>query len=424
MGITDLTLSERNSFMEIIKRYFNNMEFDSPSIDFWKNAKVPDVEKFLETCKINKKDRHGYTPIMWASRYNEHVEVIKLLIERGADPKIVDNFKWNSVMFACRYNENIEITKLIVEDLSQKRRFYGNRVNKFGCNKLMLAIYKNQPIELIEFLLEKLLSVYPLSVNANNDDSVTPLLLAVSRTQINYGVIKLLLKSGAKIFPELCERKQAILYAIKTQNIDLTQFLFKNSIEEIDSNDFSEIFRQVIVENEIDNQMLDILFENGLDINGSYTITGWKYSDELCYPTENLPILTLVIGKEDKELLNYFLKKRVNVNYKNKKGNSPILYAAQYCDSFEIFKILLDNGADINDKNKANDTTLILAVYDNKNYEIIKYILENSKNDVEFKNRNGMSAMDYFNDHESIECYGGKTKSEWSQLRKLLEEYR
>ena len=45
---------------------------------------------------------------------NKHLQLIELLIDRGADVNIPDNDKWTPLYTAC-YFENIEIIKLLLD---------------------------------------------------------------------------------------------------------------------------------------------------------------------------------------------------------------------------------------------------------------------------------------------------------------------
>ena len=57
------------------------------------------------------------------------------------------------------------------------------------------------------------------------------------------------------------------------------------------------------------------------------------------------------------DLVEYLIKEGVNVNPKNKSGDTPLHKAACW-GNVEIFKLLVNNNANINEKNSYEDTPL------------------------------------------------------------------
>ena len=47
-----------------------------------------------------------WTPLHWAARDNSNADVVKVLIEKGADVNALDNYKWTPLQLAA--NSNIE----------------------------------------------------------------------------------------------------------------------------------------------------------------------------------------------------------------------------------------------------------------------------------------------------------------------------
>ena len=59
----------------------------------------------------NMVDRHGMTPLHWASLY-AHKNIVQLLLERGADPNRVDMLSRSPLDLAHNHGDE-QITKLI-----------------------------------------------------------------------------------------------------------------------------------------------------------------------------------------------------------------------------------------------------------------------------------------------------------------------
>ena len=71
----------------------------------------------------------------------------------------------------------------------------------------------------------------------------------------------------------------------------------------------------------------------------------------------------MAILKNSYKLVDYFIKKKLDVNKKNKNGNTPLHLAIQI-GNHDIIKLLLDNGASIIIKNKQGKTPYDFATKD------------------------------------------------------------
>ena len=70
--------------------------------------------------------------------------------------------------------------------------------------------------------------------------------------------------------------------------------------------------------------------------------------------------LHMAVLKNSYKFVDYFIKKKININKKNKNGDTPLHLAMQKGD-YDIIKLLLDNGASIKIKNKKGVTPYDLA---------------------------------------------------------------
>jgi ankyrin repeat protein len=136
---------------------------------------------------VKAKDDMGWTPLLLASRWN-HIEIAKLLLDRGADVKAKDNWGDTPLHRASRYNR-IEIVGLLLEkgaDMGAK--------NRWGQTPLHLAS-ENNNIEIAKLLLDA-----GADVEAKDNDGWTPLHWASARNYIE--IAKLLLERGADPWAE------------------------------------------------------------------------------------------------------------------------------------------------------------------------------------------------------------------------------
>ena len=92
---------------------------------------------------INSQDPHGWTPIMEA--VDGHLEIVKLLLERGANVNEKDIFCFTP-LFCASINNHLEIVKVLLE--------YGanvNEKNKWGITSLhSVSLFGN--LEIVKIL--------------------------------------------------------------------------------------------------------------------------------------------------------------------------------------------------------------------------------------------------------------------------------
>lgn len=86
------------------------------------------------------------------------------------------------------------------------------------------------------------------------------------------------------------------------------------------------------------------------------------------------------------------LNKGVEINCKNKEGNSAVFYASAKGD-IEIVKLLVSRGANINIQNKLGHTPLMVAISENKN-KVFNFLLSKGAN-FELKDKEGDTCLLY-----------------------------
>ena len=167
-----------------------------------KAAKAGDL-KLLDNlifskANVNLKDNEGWTALMFAARFSENPEVIKLLIANNADVFAKNNYGITALKLSAGFNKNSEITRLILE----KHLSRDNEVR----NCFIYAITNGAPVSVIEAFWKKganLNSIY---------DGKTPLMYA-AETNKDTLIIHWLIKHGAKTTYKSTEGKTAFDYA-------------------------------------------------------------------------------------------------------------------------------------------------------------------------------------------------------------------
>ena len=130
----------------------------------------------------NIKDTNGETPLYLACE-NSHTELVKLLLEHGADANIKSEYGYTPLYRACD-KDNTEVVKLLLEHGADV-----NSKDNYG-NTLLYSACKNNNTELAKLLLE-----YGADVNNKNKYGGTLLYWACLKN--NTELVKLLLDYGA-----------------------------------------------------------------------------------------------------------------------------------------------------------------------------------------------------------------------------------
>lgn len=136
---------------------------------------------------IDKKDNYRETALTWSSG-NNFIEMVKLLLENGADVNARGRYKETALTIAS-YNNNIELVKLLLDNGADV-----NAGNKYGYTALMWASTKWNK-DIVKLLLDN-----GADVNARDNFGGTSLSRAShgDDTIRKRDIIKLLLKSGAR----------------------------------------------------------------------------------------------------------------------------------------------------------------------------------------------------------------------------------
>lgn len=143
------------------------------------------VKRFLDAgADPNKRNANRFTPLMSAVR-SRNIQSVKYLVEAGADVYAVDVENMTAVLYAFQ-NSDLETIRYFTNEFENKRLF-----TESVLDKAMYFAVLNSQLPLVEFLFSKGAKVEGF------DGKSTPLTIAVQKH--NAEIVKLLLKSGAKV---------------------------------------------------------------------------------------------------------------------------------------------------------------------------------------------------------------------------------
>ena len=313
-------------------------------------AKNEKIAKLLldSGIKINAKNNHGLTPLfslldLLSRGWVQSPQVIKFLIEKGADIKATDK-SGNTLLHA---SNQAEVTKLLIEK--------------------------------------------GLDVNAKNNAGVSPLLYVAHRGfNTNPEALKLLIKAGADVNAK-DQYGDNILHI--TSFPETIELLVKEKKMDIHSkgNNGNSVLHSAIMSGQ-DLNHIKLLIGLGADINqvnsSWYTplhfVTSYKMDIAKFFIDKGLNVnartqagetlLHIVFSEAwgHKDYIKFLIKKGANINAKDNQGETPLYRAIQSRVDIENLQFLIDQGADLNVVNNKGENLCDKA----KDKKIKKFIKE------------------------------------------------
>jgi ankyrin repeat protein len=293
---------------------YNNMP---PKTDLQKllekpNPPIAAVEAALATVpNLNEpfSKSLGVTYLAEAAAKIRNIDILKLLVEKGANVNAKDKKGGTPLHDAARFN-TLEVVKFLVEK--------GAVVNAETAHKytpLYMSVMNTYDDSIAPYLIEK-----GADVNIQNADGFTPLIQAIS---FNPEIVKLLIEKGADVNVTDRHKNSPIHHALNAA---------------ITSGQYTRMF-----------EILKILVEKGGDINAK---------DNVGF-TPLMIAAKMVYGA----IAVYLIEKGANVNDATITGQTPLMLAVEH-NRIENVKTLLEKGADKSLKMSDGKTALDFAKTD------------------------------------------------------------
>ena len=143
----------------------------------------------------------------------EHLEIVKLLLENGADVNIQDDNRNTPLIVASR-NQHLEIVKYLVD----------NGANKYVNDKELIKVSMYGELEKVKELIEN-----GVDVNIQDNDGETALMTASTRGHLD--IVKYLVKQGANINLKDNDGNTAYLNALDNMHIEIAKCLVQQGTD-------------------------------------------------------------------------------------------------------------------------------------------------------------------------------------------------
>jgi len=179
-----------------------------------KQGNVAQVKALITSSTINTQNEEGHTPL-YAAIDQDHLEVVELLVAKGADVKITDKYGYTPLHVAASHGQKEIVALLLFAGAS-----VNDQKNQDGVTPLHMAALWGRE-ETAGFLIEQ-----GANVNAKSKSGQTSLHLAVSwnRTEM----VQLLITKGADVNAKDAKGKTALSIAEAKGNKELVDLLFAN----------------------------------------------------------------------------------------------------------------------------------------------------------------------------------------------------
>lgn len=330
--------------------------------------------------------RRSTESMVYIAASNSHSDILKILLKAGADPNIRGGYCGTALHAACCLPDGDAAVEILLENGARTdvRGFSGYPLHAacaFGSlrmvEKLIEAGADVNPLGKLS--MPSPLSRYALILSPGTRWS-SPLFAACKSKRRRKDVIKLLLKSGAKLTLNTDGENTSLATAIKAGDLELVKLLLDaGSDVNMSVGSFGSPLVAACTEGSL--EMAKLLVEAGADLNTTDLVG------------HSALLITVLYRGPQLELFEYLIRLGTDPFQQDQRGCNGLLYAARAKKS-DFIKKLLDHGINVNTTDHNGWSSLHWAVASTEySTEVIKLLLQ-SGCDKSLKDKQGRAALD------------------------------
>ena len=344
--------------------------YTSPLPICYHTCSVQTVQAIIDHgADVNAVNNRGETAL-WFACVDGQDSFVKILIDAGADPNIVDKNDDICLHAAIHGQCSTETIRKIIDHGA-----HVNAVNNDGATPLLLACSRAQAGS-VELLLT--LGADPNIADADGDTSI----LSAIEGYCNVNTMQRLVDNGAKVNATNNKGLTALLKACAYRQMDVVKVLLEAGADPTIVDDVHYSSLHAAVDGRCSKDTLHVLIDYGAHIdatrkdgtNALLRACTTGQSDSVMFlleagagvsitkPNGDTCLHTAVKGKCCKEALQKIIEQGINVNTLNNRGETPLFHACLSAQG-ESVKLLLEKGADPNITYADGYTSLHTAVH-------------------------------------------------------------
>ncbi len=290
---------------------------------------------YLRECTDGDAIWTGKHTVLYRAVFRGHIEVVKLLLNRGASPNL-KGWADLSPLHAAAMAGHEEVTRLLLQ-------YGGHRtVNaKLSVTHITPLQYS---VEADYYNIARMLLDHGADVHSKQTHSRYTALHCAVAEDASTRTVQLLLDHGVKISSRTTWMDTPLhLAAILSRNSTIDLLLARGA--EIDARNSwnGNTALHIAAKTSSRSEAVGVLLDRGAEIHAKNS--------------EGETALHLAADSNDASSVKLLLDRGASANARSKKGGSPLHSAAKKAD-FTIMQLLLEGGADVNAKNNKGQTAL------------------------------------------------------------------
>ena len=300
---------------------------------------------------VNHRCGYGDSPLLVAIR-NDDIDTLNVLIKHGANPNSIPRHSGGrrTPLMESVLKDNKEI---MVALLNANARI--NEVTEINGNNALILATVHGSIECLKTLLER-----GSNVDQQNNNGETALTMAAKFGSVE--IIEVLLQHNASIDAQDFCKRTALMHAAITNHVDCVKLLIASGARlDITDNLNCDALMHSLTHHEDDKCPL-LLIRSGSSLH-NVSRSGFTPL-QMCVSRYRIPIIKEMIKYgvnvnqctfshtalwlATDECFEECVKILLNANASPNIGRPPLVIAARYSDNLDCINMLLDAGADVN----------------------------------------------------------------------------